>query len=264
MFKGNFQVSIFERSDLAGLNYSRIDTVFVRFEYLLYGVIAKTREYPGSLNEFQPSVREELIAIARDLPRNATLLVRGVDVRSDDQLLSRYFFDKRETNPELGQHGTKYLLNRPEIIEFIATVLHDLPCQVQFACPFVTTYREYENFAGRYSSLFDNPALVPFAESPAIFEEVTFYKVDKLCIGLKDLTQFYFAADRNNPHTVNSSSYLDRGLISALVRAIRIANQNNTKVYLYQQSNTLGTYAKALRGLQWVPSMTTSDLRLLE
>lgn len=264
-FGGNFQASIFDQADLGGLNFSRIDTVFVRFEHLLYGAIAKAGEYPDSLDAFQLSVREELVAIASGLPSDTTLLVRGLDVRSNDRLLSRYFFDEPEpeTNPELGQHGTRYLLNRPWVVEFMANLLDGLPGQVRFACPFVSTYREYMAFVERYSFLFGNQLLIPFAESPAILEEIGLYKVDKLCIGLKDLTQFYFAADRGNSHIVESSSYLDPYLISTLARTVRVADQIGIEVHLYQQSDTLRAYTNALTGIRWVPSLAAFDLRCL-
>lgn len=261
-FPGQFQAVVFDHTDLADLDYTSIDTVFVRFEHLLYRAIARIGERPDSLDSLHDPVREELDALTAALPPNITLLVRGLDVRSDDRMLSGYFFSKREANPELGKHGTRYLLDRPEIVEFMADAMRCLPGRPRFACPFITTHREFVDFTDRYSDLFDNPSLIPFVESPAAFEEIGLYQTDKLCIGLKDLTQFYFAADRANSSLSSNISYLDHNLMSALTRMIRAADQNGTQVHLYQQTDTLREYARALTGTRWIPSMAASDLKI--
>ncbi|RLP88294.1 hypothetical protein EAD89_17090 [Micromonospora sp. BL4] len=262
-FPGKFQAVIFDSSDLAGLNFTRIDTVFIRFEHLLYGAVAKTRVRPGPLAGLQESIRAELAAVARALPDGVTLLVRGLDVRSDDRVLAGYFFHSKEANPELGQHGTRYLQGRPDLVGFMAAMLRGLPAEVRFACPFVTTHHEYQAFSERYSDLFDLP-IVPFAESPSIFFEASKYRVDKLCIGLKDVAQFYFAADRANPNVADAVSYTDDGLLCGIVGAVRTAVGQGVAVYLHQQADFFKSYAVALGRLPWMPSLAVSELKYSE
>lgn len=258
-FQGKFQVVIYDSSDLDRINFDRIDTVFVRFEHLMYAAVAKQAGRFNSISDLQEAIQFDLAAISGLLPGNVTLLVRGMDVRSDDRVLGRRFFNSPEPNPELGRHGTRYLQERPDLVAFMAATLHSLPAKARFACPFVTTYREYQTFHNRYQGLFAK-SMVPFVESPSIFNEIERYKVDKLCIGLKDVAQFYFAADRANPNVASVVDYTDDGFIGAVARVVSLASHQGIEVHLYQRPDTIAEYVAALSGITWIPSMAASDL----
>ncbi|MEU2909200.1 putative PEP-binding protein [Streptomyces massasporeus] len=259
-FPGSFQAAVFDESDLAGLDLKRVETIFVRAEHLMYKAVVEDPEICYRRDLLSHWMSSSLARIVDKLPDVIQVVLRGIDIRSDDPVLGQYLFDSVEKNPELGNHGMRYLSLHPEWVECMASAVAPFETRVSFACPFVTSHAEFESFAHRYESLFRNE-IIPFAESPAIFDEIDRYQVRQICLGLKDIAQFYFALDRGVSDVPVGIDYQNPGLVSAIVRALKKTLTSGFSVSLYQDPQFFQTYARNLRNLQWQPSMAAHELK---
>jgi pyruvate,water dikinase len=262
-FDGKFQVSIFDATDLGSLNQARLDTIFVRFEYLMYRAAAEQGDHTYEPRDLTAHIRHELGRILDNLDSDVNLILRLPDIRSDDALLADLVFDSKESNPELGDHGTRAFLRQPAILRLFVDTIEPYRGQLQIACPFVTHHAMYMAFLGEARRHLPGWTFVPFVETPAYFQEVSKYGRSVVCIGLKDMAQFYFAADRGNPITSSQIDYLEDSFFDAVTKAIAIAGSLGAKVSCYQDIVTLGLFQRALSPTRWIPSVTATDYRVL-
>ncbi len=256
-----FQVAIFDHNDLTLVDHTKIDSIFLRTEHLLYKAAATDPEILANRSRLAAFLRLEISRILDKAPPHAPLIVRGPDVRSDDRILGPFFFAAVERNPELGVHGTRYLLRNPHWVDVVFDSIRGYPDRIVFACPFVTRVDEFFEFREKHCSHTES-AIIPFAETPAVLFEISRYRTDRVCIGLKDLTQFYFAADRSNSNVARVVDYVDSGLVGAVSQAIASADSVSTLVSVYQSPSSLDVYSEALAGVRWIPSMAASYLRM--
>ncbi|MBF4633438.1 hypothetical protein ITJ38_03370 [Agreia pratensis] len=257
-FKGQYQVSAFQVDDLAALEMGRIDTVFVRMEHLLYKIAAESPQ--GERQILDPrKLRDEIEAFANALPPTTRLLVRGSDVRSNDRVLSAQFFDKSEPNPDLGQHGARYLLANEDRAALELEVVSDIPGLI-YAVPFVANASDFEEFSRRHRAA--GVTLAPFIESPAVFSQIARYN-DFVCIGLKDIAQYYFAADRSNAAMSPYIDFLDEDFSGQLAFIVDSARRSDTTISVYQNRDVFGHFVKLFGTDGWVPSISANEYREL-
>ncbi|MDQ1487439.1 MAG: pyruvate, water dikinase, partial [Actinomycetota bacterium] len=122
-FAGSFQVAIFDEGDLSGLDFTRIRAVFVRAEHLMYRAVTGNPGIGYVRDSLSLELSASLARIINRLPDHVEVIFRGLDVRSDDRVLGKYLFSSVENNPELGNHGTRYLLQHPEWTECLANAV---------------------------------------------------------------------------------------------------------------------------------------------
>ncbi len=161
------------------------------------------------LGRTEPPGTEELLKViqetlepARDLP----VYVRLLDAGADKPL--PFMEHLVETNPSLGLRGVRFLERYPELfdsqVEALLTLASDF--NLHIIVPMVTIPRDMQwvrerlNVAADEAGIADVPKLGAMIETPAAAMNVKAIAehADFLSIGTNDLTQYLFAADREN------------------------------------------------------------------
>lgn len=261
-FEGSYQLSIFDPSDLNDVDFDRVETVFVRTEHLLYRIHAQDSAAFTDYARLSRALRGAIADLRRATPGRVRLLIRGSDVRSDDPILARYFFDGPETNPDLGRHGIRHLLEDPAWTRMELGAVVDQGPGVLYAVPFVTNAREFERFTRAFESFSDSLDLVPFAESPAVFAQMARYK-GEVCLGLKDIAQFFFAADRSSAAVAAYVDFFDEDLGAQLAACVRESRRRGALLSIPQNLEILAHFTRVLGARGWVPSLAAGEFKRL-
>ncbi len=179
------------------------------------------REVPPTEDELY----EEMQAIAAPL-RNKPLTIRLLDVGGDKPL--RYLQTPKETNPSLGLRGIRLLLRQPALLrtQLAAFVRLSRTQEVRVLVPMVTlendirTAREFFEEICASIRVESRPAFGAMIETPAAALAIPSIAqhVDFLSVGTNDLTQYTFAAGRDDP---NVNDYFQDGH-AALLRLLEI------------------------------------------
>ncbi|WP_244928545.1 putative PEP-binding protein [Nocardioides sp. W7] len=261
--QSGFQVSIAGSDDLEGLDLTRVRSVFIRMEHLMYRAIQLSGMIPRSPEVLAVQVRDEIAILDEALPGRIRLLVRGLDLRSDDVSLAPLFRRSPEPNPELGVHGLRYLLENPEWVSLEREILATMSDRTSYAVPFVTSEREYRDFERSYAP--GLPSLSPFIESPgALRQIVSLSRSATTCsVGLKDVAQLYFGADRGNSQTVMNLDLNSREFVRFVADSVSPMLAGDCHVAIYQSLDMLDVYARALGTLGWKPSIAAAEFKLM-
>ena len=179
------------------------------------------RELPPTEDE----LFEEMQATAAPL-RDRPLTIRLLDVGGDKPL--RFLHTPKEANPSLGVRGIRLLLRQPALLRTQLAVFARLSRaqEVRVLVPMVTL----EDDIRRTRELFEEvctaihlesrPAFGAMIETPAAALAISTIAphVDFLSVGTNDLTQYTFAAGRDDP---NVNDYFQDGH-AALLRLLEI------------------------------------------
>jgi phosphoenolpyruvate-protein phosphotransferase len=187
-----------------------------RIEQLYLG-----RELPPTEDELY----EEILAIASPL-RDKPLTIRLLDVGGDKPL--PFLRPPVETNPSLGLRGIRLLLRQPALLrtQLAAFIRLSRVQEVRVLVPLVTleddirTTREVFDETCAAQGVDHRPAFGAMIETPAAALAIPAIArhVDFLSIGTNDLTQYTFAAGRDDP---NVNGYFQDGH-AALLRLLEI------------------------------------------
>jgi phosphoenolpyruvate-protein phosphotransferase len=179
------------------------------------------RELPPTEDE----LFEEMQAIAAPL-RDKPLTIRLLDIGGDKPL--RFLRTPKETNPSLGVRGIRLLLRQPALLrtQLAAFVRLSREQEVRVLVPMVTLEddirRAREIFEEVCATLHveNRPAFGAMVETPAAALAIPTIAphVDFLSVGTNDLTQYTFAAGRDDP---NVNDYFQDGH-AALLRLLEI------------------------------------------
>lgn len=156
-----------------------------------------------------PSMHEE-IHFYQEVFRvasNRTVTIRLLDIGADKSL--PYLPMEQEDNPQLGLRGIRFLLANPGLLRshLSSILLASRKNHVNILMPFVTTESEVDiilSLIDELTSEFDiDPSFIKtgiMVEIPSILWslQTIIQKVDFLSIGTNDLTQFLFAASRED------------------------------------------------------------------
>jgi hypothetical protein len=260
-----FQVSVAAASELDGVDLSNVSSVFIRLEHLLYESVWEDPSLLDSSrrDDLQRSLLNQLEEICAELPNDANLLVRGLDLRSDDTLLGALRHPRNEANPELGLHGASWLLDNSQWVDFESRVLKRVDRdRLTYGVPFVRSLSELERFRTRFGKAL--PELIPFLETPASvleFAHEATEGVHQVAIGLKDLAQFFFAADRANPSVAQHFDFASPLIVDFVAGAVESLNSRGVATSIYQQAEFIRVYAERLGAIAWLPSVGIAALR---
>lgn len=187
-----------------------------RIEQLYLG-----RELPPTEDE----LFEEMQAVASPL-RNKPLTIRLLDVGGDKPL--PFLRPPSEANPSLGLRGIRLLLRHPELLktQLAAFIRLSRAQEVRVLVPMVTleddirTTRQLFDDACAALGVKNRPAFGAMVETPAAALAIPAIArhVDFLSVGTNDLTQYTFAAGRDDP---NVDGYFQDGH-AALLRLLQI------------------------------------------
>ncbi len=238
----------------------RVESYFVREEFVCFSAalspIDALRTGPAEAERYGVAIAAELCAMVRELLPGQRLIMRLLDLRSDDaaRITSPAHVDD-EPNPELGRHGARWLLQErlyPQAFHALRARLRDLlgadADLVSFAVPFINDRDELLGLR-RHLALDDATPLGVFVETPAAVHSAAEFcasGASELFVGTKDLIQFYLAADRGN-HLV-SGTYQTRhpAVLAALRQAVESGREAGVPVHVFALGVDLDHYLRHL------------------
>lgn len=252
-----------------------VTSFFVREEFICLSAglspLDALRSAPSRAEEYGAAIADELCAIVAELLPGQRLVMRLLDLRSDDaaQITSDVAVGA-EPNPDLGLHGARWLLAEPAyprafraIRVRVAERLGADAARLSFAVPFINDHDEYRELRLRLALPGTMPLSV-FVETPAAVHSVPAFcaaGASELFVGTKDLVQFYLAADRSN-HLV-ASSYQTRhpAVIAALRAVVTSARRARTPAHVFGLLADLDHYVQHIQASGYM--MCTAELRQL-
>lgn len=176
------------------------------------------------------------------------LIVRTLDVGGDKHI--PYLNIPEEENPFLGYRAIRYCLDHPDVFRVqIAAILRAAKYgPVQLMLPMIATVaevgqarREIEAVRADLESRnieAGEVSLGMMVETPAaaVMADQFARSVDFFSIGTNDLTQYLFAADRNNAKVASLNSYFQPALLRMVDHVCRSAHQSGIEVDICGQA----------------------------
>lgn len=185
--------------------------------------------------------------IAKELKGNP-LIIRTLDVGGDKHI--DYLDIPKEDNPFLGYRAIRYCLDNPEIFktQLSAILRSGIYGKVQLMLPMISSISEVRKAKefidevkrelGRSGIKYGDVAVGMMVETPAAAVMADYFAkiVDFFSIGTNDLTQYMFAADRNNEKVVSLNSYYHPALLRIMDHVCRCAHENGIEVDICGQA----------------------------
>ena len=277
---GSICVVIADATDVQATNTlpHRVDQVtsfFVREEFVCLSAglspLDALRSGPGRAEQYGAAIAMELCTIAKELLPGQRLIMRLLDLRSDDAAqITTGVTVGHEPNPDLGLHGARWLLaerHYPRAFRALCSYARERlgpdAAQLSFAVPFINDQHEYRQLR-LHLGLPEATPLSAFIETPAAVHSVAGFcaaGAGELFVGTKDLVQFYLAADRKN-HLV-ASSYQTRhpAVMTALRRIVASARRAGTPVHVFALLADMDYYVRQLPATGFM--MCTAELQQL-
>jgi signal transduction protein with GAF and PtsI domain len=272
-----FQVSIVDESDITKINQIArrglaIDQFFLReelvwmkenvdpFRYLRQNGVSKTSMF----------LKKRLLKCLTSLRPEQTLNYRSLDLRSDQRLIDRNSVTNKETNPELGLHGIRDLLQKPELfiteLKAVDTLYRSGYDNLIFSIPFITEKKELQEVKRIMAENCTSKIKIGiFIETPAAVYELPSFLlegVNIVYIGTKDLTQTILACDRSNEavrHIYDSRKQPVQAAIKSIVKRCTCVG---IPVVIFALYEDIQFYLRQFPKLQHL-SVCCSDYKLL-
>ena len=234
----------------------------------VYANITTNLEVPGVLEQGGEGVgllRTEMLYMERDAaPDEETqfalysaivkglegrpLIIRTLDVGGDKSI--PYLGISPEENPFLGYRAIRYCLDHPEIFRpQLAAILRAAAFgPVKLMLPMIAATDEVEQAKEAIDgvrrelkeggSATGQVSVGVMMESPAaaVMAEQLAEMVDFFSIGTNDLTQYLFAADRNNAQVAALNSYFQPALLRVVEHICRCAHEKGVEVGICGQA----------------------------
>ena len=273
-------VVIADATDVRAVNalpcrVEQVTSFFVREEFVCLSAglspLDALRAGPGRAAEYGAAIATELCAMAAELVAGQRLVMRLLDLRSDDAAkITTGAEVGPEPNPDLGSHGARWLIaerHYPAAFRALRAGLRDrlgvAASQVSFSVPFINDQEEFRQLR-RHLGLPGGFPLAAFVETPAAVHSVAGFcaaGATELFVGTKDLVQFYLAADRKN-HLV-ASSYQTRhpAVMAGLRQAVSAARVAATPVHVFALLADMDYYVRHLAADGFM--MCTAELQQL-
>lgn len=251
--------------DIRGLNSigpraACVESFFLREEFLCLSAalspIDALRGGTTTVNAYGRAIAEQLQTCVEALRPGQRLILRMLDLRSDDAAhITEKAAVPREPNPDMGLHGTRWLLRSatyPQALHVMLETLHERlgaeADRVHLSAPFLTDAEEFAKLRPHLGLPTGMP-LSAFIETPAAVHATSAIcaaGAAELFIGTKDLVQFYLAADRSN-HLV-AENYLTRhpAVLDGLRRVIEDARDAGTPARVFALGADFDYYLERL------------------
>lgn len=277
---GSICVVIADASDVRATNaitplVEEVGTFFVREEFICLSAglspLDLLRSGPQAAEWYGAALGAQLCTMADELLPGQRLVMRLLDLRSDDATkITTQTAVAQETNPDLGLHGARALLQEPHyphaflaLRRYLRKRLGPNPAHLSFAVPFVNDHDEYLRLR-RHLGLHHDFPLSVFVETPAaVHSTPNFCAVgaSELFVGTKDLVQFYLAADRSNHLVASSYQTQHPAVVAALRNVVDAAREAGTPVHVFALAADLDHYLGQLPADGFM--MCTAELRQL-
>ncbi|WP_367318573.1 putative PEP-binding protein [Streptomyces sp. HUAS ZL42] len=244
----------------SGPDAKRVDSFFIREEFLCLAARLRPLDAlaggPADINAYARAVADRLCTFVQALLPGQRLVLRLLDLRSDHAAeVTELATVAVEPNPELGLHGARWLRGSSAyrdalhaVLGFLREGLGDAADRVCLSAPFVT---DDEEFAQLRMHL-DLPVGVPlsaFIETPAAVHAtaaICAAGANELFVGVKDLVQFYLAADRGNHLVADTYQTRHPAVMDALRKVVESARTADTPVRVFSLGSDLAHYLEHL------------------
>ncbi|HLK01318.1 MAG TPA: putative PEP-binding protein [Streptosporangiaceae bacterium] len=253
----------------------QVTSFFVREEFICLSAglspLDALRSGPDQAERYGAAIAMELCAIVKELLPGQRLVMRLLDLRSDDAAkITTGTAVGHEPNPDMGLHGARWLLaerHYPRAFRTLRACVRERldagAAQLSFAVPFINDQDEYRQLRTRLGLPSGEPLSV-FIETPAAVHSVGGFcaaGASELFVGTKDLVQFYLAADRSN-HLV-ASSYRTRhpAVMAGLRDVVASARSGGTPVHVFALLADMEYYVRRLPADGFM--MCTAELQQL-
>ncbi|MFJ8197212.1 putative PEP-binding protein [Streptomyces sp. NPDC096152] len=244
----------------SGPDAERVDSFFIREEFLCLAAGLRPLDAlaggPDDIKVYARAVADRLCTFVEALLPGQRIVLRLLDLRSDHAAeVTELVTVAVEPNPELGLHGARWLRRSNAyrdalhaVLGFLRDRLGDAAGRVCLSAPFLTDDEEFVQL-GKHLELPEGIRLSAFIETPAAVHSTTAIcaaGASELFIGVKDLVQFYLAADRSN-HLV-AATYRTRhpAVMDALRQVVDSARAAGTPVRVFSLGLDLAYYLEHL------------------
>ncbi|WP_331741518.1 PEP-utilizing enzyme (plasmid) [Streptomyces sp. NBC_00726] len=259
-----------------GPNAARVESFFIREEFLCLALGLRPLDAmagdAAAITAYGQAIGERLCEFVTALLPGQRLVLRMLDLRSD------HAADVTETapvavepNPEMGMHGARWLRGSTGYREALHTVLATLrkrlgdeAGRVGLSVPFVSDETEFAQLR-EHLALPDGTPVSAFVETPSAVHATAAMcaaGASELFVGLKDLVQFYLAADRGNHLVADSYRTRHPAVLDGVRSVVEAARAVGTPVRVFSLASDLEHY------LEHLPTpdgymMCTAELRQL-
>lgn len=193
---------------------------------------------------FQYKMYSEIVKGLQGRP----LIIRTLDVGGDKHI--PYLNIPEEDNPFLGYRAIRYCLDHPEVFHVqLAAILRAAAYgPVQLMLPMISTVEEVKRAREAVEIVKEELSergvrtgdvlLGMMVETPAaaVMADCFAQAVDFFSIGTNDLTQYLFAADRNNAKVAALNSYFHPALLRMIDHVCSCAHRNGIEVDICGQA----------------------------
>lgn len=256
---------ITDSTDIGAINASGqgpawIESFFIREEFLcLAAGLRPLDSLCGGRTDVEAygrAIADQLCSGVTSLLPGQRLILRLLDLRSDDAArLTERASVPIEPNPELGLHGTRWLLRSTTypaalsaLLARLRARLGDEATRISLSAPFLNDAEEFETLRS-HLGLSPDVAMSAFIETPAAVHATTALcaaGATELFVGTKDLVQFYLAADRGNHLVAHSYQTRHPAVLDGLRRIVEAALGAGTPVRVFALGADLEHYLEHL------------------
>ncbi|WP_431684096.1 putative PEP-binding protein [Kitasatospora sp. KL5] len=262
----------------SGPNAKRVDSFFIREEFLcLAAGLSPLDAFDGGPDEtarYGQAIAERLGAFVEELLPDQRLILRLLDMRSDHAAsVTEQSAVAVEPNPELGLHGARWLLGSipyrdalHRVLDTLSTRLGDQAARVHLSVPFLNDADEYAQLRAHL----ELPSTLPlsaFIETPAAVHatpQICAAGASELFVGVKDLVQFYLAADRGNHLVADSYQTRHPAVLDGVRRVVEAARAAGTPVRVFSLGIDLAHYLSELPVPDGYMMCTAELIRVLQ
>ena len=244
----------------SGPSAARVESFFLREEFLcLAAALSPIDSLHGgtaSVNAYGRAIAGQLQTYVESLLPGQRLILRMLDLRSDDAArITEQAPVHLEPNPDMGLHGTRWLLRSASYPQALHVMLETLQQRlgaeagrVSLSAPFLNDAEEFAKLRP-HLGLPAETSLSAFIETPAAVHATSAIcaaGADEIFVGTKDLVQFYLAADRSNHLVAESYRTRHPAVLDGLRKAIVDARKAGTPARVFSLGADLQYYVERL------------------
>jgi len=244
----------------SGPGAARVESFFLREEFLcLAAALSPIDSLHGgaaAVDAYGRAIADQLQTYVELLLPGQRLILRMLDLRSDDAArMTAQAPVHPEPNPDMGLHGTRWLLRSASYPRALHVMLETLHARLGAEAGRVSLSAPFLNDAEEFAKLRPHlglPAEIPlsaFIETPAAVHATSAIcaaGADELFVGTKDLVQFYLAADRSNHLVAESYRTRHPAVLDGLGKAIEDARKARTPARVFSLGADLEYYIERL------------------
>jgi phosphoenolpyruvate-protein kinase (PTS system EI component) len=243
-----------------GPDAKRVESFFIREEFLCLAANLRPLDAlaggPADIAAYGRAVADRLCAFVDALLPGQRLVLRLLDLRSDHAAdVTEQAPVAVEPNPELGLHGARWLLGSTAyrdalhaLLALLGERLGEEAGRVSLAAPFLTDEKEFVRLRG-HLELPDDMPMSAFVETPAAVHASTALcaaGAGELFLGMKDLVQFYLAADRSNHLVAGTYQTRHPAVLDGVRTVVEAARATRTPVRVFTLGADFAHYLERL------------------